>query len=85
MSDSGLIPDEIEAGIIPLARLHDTAGIDLFREMLSGKLPPAHIAKLMNFTLVRRGRRDGRLSRRSRCSNITIRPALCMAAGWRRC
>ncbi|HSO48084.1 MAG TPA: PaaI family thioesterase [Rhizobiaceae bacterium] len=44
-----IIPDEIEAGVIPLARMHDTAGIDLFREMLAGKLPPAHIAKLLNF------------------------------------
>jgi uncharacterized protein (TIGR00369 family) len=46
-----MIPDHVEAGTIPLARLHDTPGIDLFREMLAGKLPPAHIAKLMNFTL----------------------------------
>ncbi|MCU0790614.1 MAG: PaaI family thioesterase [Nitratireductor sp.] len=46
-----IIPDDVAAGIIPLDRLRDTAGIELFREMLAGNLPPAHIAKLMNFNL----------------------------------
>lgn len=51
MQQRRLIPNNVEAGIIPPERLRDTAGIDLFHEMIAGKLPPAHIAKLMNFNL----------------------------------
>jgi len=49
------IPDDVEAGIVPPERIRDTAGIDLFHMMLAGKLPPAHIAKTLNFNLTEVG------------------------------
>jgi uncharacterized protein (TIGR00369 family) len=52
MSTGGrYFPDDIAAGVIPPKLLRDVAGIDLFHMMLAGKLPPAHIAKTLNFNL----------------------------------
>jgi uncharacterized protein (TIGR00369 family) len=45
------VPEDAIPGVIPRERMRDTAGIDLFHEMIAGKLPPAHIAKTLNFTL----------------------------------
>jgi uncharacterized protein (TIGR00369 family) len=53
--ENRVIPHDVEAGVIPPERLRDMPGIELFQDMLAGKLPPAHIAKLMNFNLTNAG------------------------------
>lgn len=44
-------PAERKVGVLPLERLRELDGIDLFRGMLAGELPGAPIGLLMNMSL----------------------------------
>ncbi len=47
-----LFADDAKTGIIPLEVARTMRGIDVFAEMIAGRLPAAPIAKTLNFTLV---------------------------------
>lgn len=49
------IPEDAEVGCIPPERMMTSSGLQLFEDMLTGKLPAAPIARLMNFNLTAAG------------------------------
>lgn len=49
------IPEDAEVGCIPPERLMMSSGLELFDDMLAGRLPPPPIARLMNFNLTAAG------------------------------
>ncbi len=48
-----MFAEDAKTGTIPLELAHNMRGIDLFHEMIAGRLPPPPIAKLLNFSLTR--------------------------------
>lgn len=74
------VPDDVQPGIIPQERIRDTSGLDLLLEMISGRLPAAHIAKLLNFTLSEAG--DGYAIFRGEPSIDYYNPVGTVHGGW---
>ena len=46
-----MFAENAEAGTIPIELVRQKSGMDLFHDMLAGRLPPAPIARTLNFNL----------------------------------